>query len=66
MRYSGIIVKALDGSKKFVIGEVDLPIYIGNHMFQTMFQVMDILPAYCCLLGRPRIHEAGVVTSTLH
>ena len=27
---------------------------------------MDIHPAYSCLLGRPWIHEAGVVTSTLH
>jgi len=27
---------------------------------------MDILPAYNCLLGRPWIHSAGVVPSTLH
>ena len=27
---------------------------------------MDILPAYSCLLGRPWIHSAGVVPSTLH
>ena len=27
---------------------------------------MDIRPSYSCLLGRPWIHEAGVVTSTLH
>ncbi|KAI5407865.1 hypothetical protein KIW84_053922 [Lathyrus oleraceus] len=27
---------------------------------------MDIHPAYSCLLGRPWIHEAGAVTSTLH
>ncbi|KAI5434826.1 hypothetical protein KIW84_021587 [Lathyrus oleraceus] len=27
---------------------------------------MDIHPAYSCLLGRPWIHEAGTVTSTLH
>ena len=27
---------------------------------------MDIVPAYSCLLGRAWIHEAGVVTSTLH
>ena len=27
---------------------------------------MDILPSYSCLLGRPWIHGAGVVTSTLH
>ena len=27
---------------------------------------MDIRPSYSCLLGLPWIHEAGVVTSTLH
>ena len=27
---------------------------------------MDILSAYSCLLGRPWIHGAGAVTSTLH
>ncbi|KAI5430267.1 hypothetical protein KIW84_034737 [Lathyrus oleraceus] len=27
---------------------------------------MDIQPAYSCLLGRPWIHVAGAVTSTLH
>ena len=66
MRYNGVIVKAFDGSHKTVIGEVDLPIKIGSSDFQITFHVMDIYPAYSCLLGRPWIHEAGAVTSTLH
>jgi hypothetical protein len=66
MRRSGVVVKAFDGSRKSVIGEVDLPIMIGPHLFQITFQVMDIQAAYSCLLGRPWIHEAGAVTSTLH
>ncbi|KAI5396975.1 hypothetical protein KIW84_062973 [Lathyrus oleraceus] len=66
MRYSGVIVKAFNGSRKTVIGEVDLPIKIGPSDFQITFQVMDIHPTYSCLLGRPWIHEAGAVTSTLH
>ena len=53
MHYSGVIVKAFDGSRKTVIGEVDLPIKIGPCLFQITFQVMDIHPAYSCLLGRP-------------
>ncbi|KAI5397125.1 hypothetical protein KIW84_063088 [Lathyrus oleraceus] len=65
-RYNGVIVKAFDGSRKTDIGEVDLPVKIGPSDFQITFQVMDIHPAYSCLLGRPWIHEAGVVTSTLH
>ena len=27
---------------------------------------MDIRPSYSCLLGRPWIHKAGAITSTLH
>ena len=45
---------------------MDLPIVIGPHTFQITFQVMDIRAAYSCLLGRPWIHDAGAVTSTLH
>ena len=43
-----------------------MPIKIGPQVFVTPFYVMDIRPAYCCLLGRPWIHKAGAVTSTLH
>ncbi|KAI5410069.1 hypothetical protein KIW84_055521 [Lathyrus oleraceus] len=66
MRQSGVVVKAFDGSRKTVIGEVDLPVKIGPSDFQITFQVMDIHSSYSCLLGRPWIHEAGAVTSTLH
>ncbi|KAI5403438.1 hypothetical protein KIW84_050853 [Lathyrus oleraceus] len=66
MRQSGVVVKAFDGSRKTVIGEVDLPVKIGPSDFQITFQVMDIHPSYSCLLGRPWIHEAGAMTSTLH
>jgi hypothetical protein len=66
MRHSGVVVRAFDGSRRSVMGEVDLPMMIGPHVFQITFQVMDIQAAYSCLLGRPWIHEAGAVTSTLH
>lgn len=49
-----------------MIGEVELPIKMGPHVFPITFQVMDIDPAYSCLLGRRWIHAAGAVTSTLH
>ena len=66
MRYSGVIVKAFDGSRKTVIREVDLQVKIGSSDFQITFQVMYTHPAYSCLMGRPWIHEARAVTSTLH
>ncbi|XP_050876207.1 uncharacterized protein LOC127079897 [Lathyrus oleraceus] len=35
MRGSGIVVKAFDGSRETVIGEVDLPMTIGPHNFRS-------------------------------
>ncbi|XP_050920068.1 uncharacterized protein LOC127137672 [Lathyrus oleraceus] len=66
MKPNTLIVKAFDGSRRAVIGEIDLPIKIGPTIFTITFQVMDIHPRYSCLLGRPWIHSAGAVTSTLH
>ncbi|XP_050875850.1 uncharacterized protein LOC127079506 [Lathyrus oleraceus] len=66
MKPNTLIVKAFDGSRQAVIGEVDLPIKIGLTIFNITLQVMDIHPGYSCLLGRPWIHSAGAVTSPLH
>ncbi|XP_050878639.1 uncharacterized protein LOC127082445 [Lathyrus oleraceus] len=66
MKPSALVVKAFDDSRRTVVGEVELPIQIGPHVFPINFQVMDINPAYSFLLGRPWIHVAGAVTSTLH
>ncbi|KAI5407365.1 hypothetical protein KIW84_053570 [Lathyrus oleraceus] len=63
---SDLIVRAFDGSKRSVFGEVTLPVKIGPEVFDIVFYVMDIQPAYSCLLGRPWIHAAGAVSSTLH
>lgn len=66
MRPCGVIVNAFDGSRKTVVGEVDLPKTIAKHTFHVTFQVMDIHASYNCLLGRPWIHQEMAVTSTLH
>ena len=66
LKPSDIVVRAFDGSKSMMHGEVDLPIKVGSQVFNSTFYVMDICPAYSCLLGRPWIHGAGAVTSTLH
>ncbi|XP_058752426.1 uncharacterized protein LOC131625597 [Vicia villosa] len=66
LKSSDVIVKAFDGSMSTVYSEVELPIKVGSQTFNTVFYVMDIHPAYSCLLGRPWIHGANVVTSTLH
>ena len=63
---SNILVRAFDGSKRMVHGEVNIPVKVGSQTFESTFYVMDIRPSYSCLLGRPWIHRAGAVTSTLH
>ncbi|XP_050876464.1 uncharacterized protein LOC127080174 [Lathyrus oleraceus] len=66
LRPTDLVVRAFDGSKRSVFGEVELPVKIGPEVFKSVFCVMDIQPAYNCLLGRPWIHAAGAITSTLH
>ena len=66
LKPSDIMVRAFDGSKRMVYGEVDIPIKVGTQIFNSTFYVMDIRPSYSCLLGRPWIHNASVVTSTLY
>ncbi|XP_039682835.1 uncharacterized protein [Medicago truncatula] len=66
LRLSKVTVRAFDGTRRSVYGEVDLPISVGPHEFQVTFQVMEIQASFSCLLGRPWIHDAGAVTSTLH
>ncbi|XP_058733409.1 uncharacterized protein LOC131605022 [Vicia villosa] len=53
VRPSRLVVKAFDGSQSPVFGEVDLHVVVGPHTFCINFQVMEIEPAYTCLLGRP-------------
>ena len=66
MKLSELIVREFDGSRRTVIGKVDLPMKIAPHTFFITFFVMDIHPAYSCQLGRPWIYSAKVVTSMLH
>ena len=66
LKPSDIVVKAFDGSKRMVHGEVDLSIQVGYQVFNSTFYVMNIRSSYSCLLGRPWIHGAGAVTSILH
>ena len=46
--------------------EIEIEMQIGPCTFNVEFQVMDISPFYNCLLGKPWIHIAGAVPSTLY
>ncbi|XP_040940043.1 uncharacterized protein [Gossypium hirsutum] len=60
------VVRAFEGTERKVMGRIDIPLEIGPNMYEVDFLVMDIKPSYNCLLGRPWIHSAGVVPSSLH
>ncbi|XP_070046147.1 uncharacterized protein [Nicotiana tomentosiformis] len=59
-------VKVFDGSQRATIGETNLCLQMGPTWFDVEFQVLDISATYNLLLGRPWIHAAGAVASTLH
>ncbi|XP_017974513.1 PREDICTED: uncharacterized protein LOC108661585 [Theobroma cacao] len=66
MRKSQMIVKAFDGTRREVVGDIEIPIEIGPCTFTIEFQVMDIAHSYNYFLGRPWIHMAGAIPSSLH
>ncbi|XP_070010280.1 uncharacterized protein [Nicotiana sylvestris] len=66
IRPNNVCVHAFDGIKRDTIGEIDLILTISLVDFEVTFQVLDMDTSYNFLLGRPWIHAAGVVPSTLH
>ncbi|PKI75835.1 hypothetical protein CRG98_003750 [Punica granatum] len=66
VRPSKTAVRAFDGSQREVNGEIDLLIDVGPCSFSVTFQVLHIPNAFSLLLGRPWIHSAGAVLSSLH
>ncbi|KAA3477043.1 hypothetical protein EPI10_010962 [Gossypium australe] len=60
------IVRAFDGTERRVMGRIEIPLLIGPNTYEVDFLVMNIKPSYNCLLGRPWIHTAGAVPSSLH
>ena len=63
---STMMARAYDGSPRPIIGTLEVELYVGPQMFLVTLQVMDIHPSYSMLLGRPWIHAAGAVASSLH
>ncbi|XP_070017965.1 uncharacterized protein [Nicotiana sylvestris] len=62
---NSICVRGFDGGGKDSIGDIVLELTIGLVEFTMEFQVLDIAVSYNLLLGRPWIHAAKAVTSTL-
>jgi hypothetical protein len=66
MKPSTMTARAYDGSPRPIIRNIDIELVIGPQPFQVTLQVMDIHPSYNMLLGRPWIHAARAVASSLH
>ena len=66
LRKSRMVVRTFDGTKREILENIKLPIQVGPCTFDSEFIVMDINPSYNYLLGRPWIHMAGAVPSTLY
>ncbi|KAI4342119.1 hypothetical protein MLD38_026776 [Melastoma candidum] len=63
---SSLVVRAFDGARRKVLGEILLDIYVGPAKFETTFHVLEAVGSFNMLLGRPWIHVAGAVPSTVH
>ena len=66
MKHTHTVVRAFDGTRREVTGEIKIEMQIGPCLFNVEFQVMDISSSYNCLLERSWIHIARAVPSTLH
>ncbi|KAJ9704055.1 hypothetical protein PVL29_005372 [Vitis rotundifolia] len=59
-------VRAYDSTRREVIGTLEIELLIGPATFVAVFQVLRIPTSFNLLLGRPWIHRAGAIPSSLH
>ncbi|RVW98084.1 Pro-Pol polyprotein [Vitis vinifera] len=59
-------VRAYDNTRREVMGTLEIELLIGPTTFITIFQVLRIPTSFNLLLGRPWIHRAGAIPSSLH
>nr|CAN75227.1 hypothetical protein VITISV_043867 [Vitis vinifera] len=59
-------VRTYDSTKREVMGTLVIDLQIGPATFSTLFQVLRIPTSFNLLLGRPWIHVAGAIPSSLH
>ncbi|XP_075079523.1 uncharacterized protein LOC107767020 [Nicotiana tabacum] len=63
---NNVCVLGFDGVGKDFVGDIMLELSIGPIEFTMEFQVLDVAVSYNLLLGRPWIHAAKAVPSSLH
>ena len=63
---SSYTIKAYDRTHRTVIGTLSTHVMIRPVKYSILFQVLRIQSSFNLLLGRPWIHEAGSIPSSLH
>ncbi|RVW67840.1 hypothetical protein CK203_060997 [Vitis vinifera] len=58
--------EAYDSTRREVMGTLEIELLIGPATFVAVFQVLRIPTSFNLLLGRPWIHRAGAIPSSLH
>jgi hypothetical protein len=66
VRLSTLLIHGKNESTQASLGTITFPIKVGSLLAETTFHVIDATPSYHMLLGRPWLHDDGVVLSTLH
>ena len=59
-------MRAYDNTRREVMGTLTLKLMIGPVFSQVLFQILRILVSFNLLLGRPWIHSAGAIPSSLY
>lgn len=63
---SAVGVRAYDDSSRDAVGTTLIKLKIGPAVREVEFHIYGIESSLNMLLGRPWLHTAGVVSSTLH
>ena len=59
-------IRVYDSTRREVMGILEIELLIGPTTFVAVFQVLRIPTSFNLFLGRPWIHRAGAIPSSLH
>ena len=63
---SRMVIQGFSLESQRAIGMIRLELIMGDLSTSSIFHVIDSKTSYKLLLGRPWLHEHGIVASTLH
>ncbi|KAL0345465.1 UNVERIFIED_CONTAM: hypothetical protein Sradi_4377800 [Sesamum radiatum] len=66
LSHSRLTIQGFNQGTQQAVGMTRLDLIVGELKSSTLFHVIDARTSYNLLLGRPWLHENGVVSSTLH